>query len=100
MPNRIGNNTPDAAAPDLLLKEQLIRKLAVMVFNEWEAILTFRECSGSVTMVAKITGIDKETKRLRVENEGGSQWFSFDDLTEIQLVTAVFEQWSRPVIIP
>lgn len=87
MPNGIGNNTPDAAAPDRLLKEQLIRKLAVMVFNEWEAILTFREDRGPVTVVARVTGIEKETKRLKVENDGGSQWLSFDDLTDIQLVT-------------
>ncbi|WP_158606389.1 YolD-like family protein [Paenibacillus ginsengarvi] len=66
--------------------EETIRSLAVAMFTEKEAIVTVRGDSEAQTIQGRITKLDKERKRIKIENAFEYCWIDFPDVTGIELI--------------
>ncbi|TMV46589.1 YolD-like family protein [Paenibacillus mesophilus] len=66
--------------------EENIRSLAVAMFTEKVAIVTVRGDSEHQTIQGRITKLDKERKRIKIENAEEYCWVDFPDVAGIELV--------------
>lgn len=67
-------------------REELIRRLAVAVFNEMSVDMSVREGWGSYTLRGKIAGIDRHARSILVDALGGPCWVGFDDVLSIRFI--------------
>lgn len=68
--------------------ESLIRSLAVAMFTERETVVTVWTEYEDQTFRGKITELDKLHRTIRIENEEEYTWVQFDDVTDIEIITA------------
>lgn len=66
--------------------EENIRSLAVALFTESEAVVTVWGDEEDQTIQGRITKLDKELKRIKVENEWEYSWIDFTDVAGIRLL--------------
>ncbi|MEF3303863.1 hypothetical protein [Paenibacillus sp. GYB003] len=66
--------------------EENIRSLAVAMFTEKEAIVTVRGDLEAQTIQGRITKLDKERKRIKIENADEYCWVDFPDVAGIEIV--------------
>lgn len=66
--------------------EEKIRSLAVAMFTEREAVVTVRSDTEPQTIQGRITKLDKERKRIKIENAEEYCWIDFPDVDGIELI--------------
>jgi predicted RNA-binding protein len=66
--------------------EENIRSLAVAMFTEKVAIVTVKGDLEHQTIQGRITKLDKERKRIKIENAEEYCWVDFPDVAGIELV--------------
>ncbi|MDF2659535.1 MAG: YolD-like protein [Paenibacillus sp.] len=66
--------------------EENIRSLAVALFTESEAIVTVWGDEEEQTIQGRITKLDKERKRIKIENEWEYSWIDFANVADIRLL--------------
>lgn len=66
--------------------EENIRSLAVALFTENEAVVTVWGDEEDQTIQGRIIKLDKERKRIKIENEWEYSWIDFADVAGIRLL--------------
>lgn len=66
--------------------EENIRALAVAMFTEKVAIVTVKSDLERQTIQGRITKLDKERRRIKIENAEEYCWIDFPDVAGIELI--------------
>ncbi|PYI54511.1 YolD-like family protein [Paenibacillus flagellatus] len=75
-----------APAIDDLQYEENIRSLAVALFTERETIVTVWGDGEDQSIQGRITKLDKERRRIKIENAAEYSWIDFADVIGIELL--------------
>lgn len=66
-------------------KEEIIRTIAVAMFNELDAHVTYWGGDTTHFITGRITCLERATKRLKIETGSHNQWIAFEEIINVKL---------------